>query len=434
MASQSTPLRLLAQLTSAGQSRVDLLKRLSQRSRLLGSTFFARYVLLLKKRLISPRASAVALGLSLILVLPAVFVVPALVVSALAAGLFVGLASLWSLTPSNVERLLDTATLNRLVNFHFDGKRLTASVHATMPRVIEGGVSGRLLTAALASLASAIVLVGNWRVAFDVSGRPHLLSIAGISITPLVVSLVFLDQRHEQRLLMWYFRRRLDVLVRAANCELQCIRQIDGVTVAIEAVCKLFNVSPPTDYRNTIARFIAGNCASIVLDPGWAAGYIQAVDELARHDLAELTDLLAVHEALQTSGLLAATAVEESRNPLFETQLEGVSAQASALSSLISQRRWNDYRDASKNTIEQLKQLREQARRRREPAAVLAPGTDAHHILGIEAGMPVSEVRRLRTRLALIYHPDAPDGFANSGKMAEINAAYDAVMAQRKQK
>jgi DnaJ-class molecular chaperone len=62
---------------------------------------------------------------------------------------------------------------------------------------------------------------------------------------------------------------------------------------------------------------------------------------------------------------------------------------------------------------------------------MLSPGVDPYRILGINAATPTASIRKLRLRLAQLYHPDIGDSTANSAKMAELNAAYDSVMRDR---
>ena len=62
---------------------------------------------------------------------------------------------------------------------------------------------------------------------------------------------------------------------------------------------------------------------------------------------------------------------------------------------------------------------------------MLAPGTDPYRTLGVSAQTPTASIKTLRLRLAQLYHPDISDGTGNNIKMAEVNAAYDAVMRDR---
>jgi hypothetical protein len=297
----------------------------------------------------------------------------------------------------------------------------------------EDATRDRLGAAAVGGLAAAIVLVSGLAGATASLSLSQRLSTLLLCTTPLAISVLLFNDRHLQKIVVSRLKRQIETLVDVANRELLGIRETDGITIAVAALCKLLDTPPPKEYRSAIARFICKNSTTIVLDPASATSFIQMIAELARQDLANLTDMLSVHEQLRAQSLLTTVAVEDSRNPFFQLQLEGLTSQAAAFVNLISQRRWNDFRQSCTSTIEQLKTLQEQARRRKEPAVVLPAGSDPYQVLGIERGMPSSELRKLRTRLALIYHPDATEGFANSSKMAEINAAFDAVVSQRKQ-
>ena len=62
---------------------------------------------------------------------------------------------------------------------------------------------------------------------------------------------------------------------------------------------------------------------------------------------------------------------------------------------------------------------------------MLTPGADPYALLGIHRDTPIPSVKKLRQRLAQVYHPDIGGETCNSAKMAELNAAYDAVMRER---
>ena len=436
MESQQTALRLFEQLSGAGQRKLELLWRLPFKPKFPAKGHLSLRSWLPKEAL-HVRLSLVAL--SFMVLLSGMVSSATLVIAAVAAGLFVGASYGWSLMRANSQHLLTSPNVSRIASFHYDGVSLTASPHADVPSLVEGGMRNRLLAAALGGLASAIVLISGAAKLSTLLDQPQsfrwarLIVVLVLCLSPLAVSALIFGDRHLQIFLTSRLKRQIGKLISATNAELHRIREIDSTVTAIAALCEILNAQPSTEYSRAVARFISKNSAAVVLSPMSLTSFIQTIDELARQDLANLMDLMSVHQRLRSQLLLTGAAVEDSRNPHLELQLESLTSQASALGNLLPQRRWDEFRGSSTQAIEQLKKLQEEALRRKLPAVVLPPGSDPYRILGIERAMPTSELRKLRTRLALIYHPDAAEGFSNSSKMAEINAAFDAVMSERKQ-
>jgi DnaJ-class molecular chaperone len=52
----------------------------------------------------------------------------------------------------------------------------------------------------------------------------------------------------------------------------------------------------------------------------------------------------------------------------------------------------------------------------------------------VSVDTPTPLIKKLRLRLAQLYHPDVSESICNSTKMAELNAAYDAVMKEREKR
>jgi preprotein translocase subunit Sec63 len=70
-------------------------------------------------------------------------------------------------------------------------------------------------------------------------------------------------------------------------------------------------------------------------------------------------------------------------------------------------------------------------RLRTQSVVTLPSGTDPYRVLGIESSASTAAIKKLRLRLAQVYHPDIGGETSNDTKMAELNAAYDEVMRER---
>ena len=121
------------------------------------------------------------------------------------------------------------------------------------------------------------------------------------------------------------------------------------------------------------------------------------------------------------------------KEPRQEMKAEELGAEIERLSGLASERRWENLRQRAAWLESELDNLRASLRQHTSsvPPAVLAPGTDPYRVLGISVDTPTPLVRKLRLSLAQLYHPDISDSTRSSAKMAELNAAYDAVMKDR---
>jgi hypothetical protein len=230
------------------------------------------------------------------------------------------------------------------------------------------------------------------------------------------------------------FKRRVTELASSASGQLSGLHQIDGFLAGVDALGKAMNIEPPDDHRAAIAEFVQRNCTQTVLEATYADPLIQAMTALAKQDLENLCAALPFHQSLQKMLGLTRAAVEDCRNPFHEIQLETIESSIPNIVMLLTQRRWAAFQQACTEAMDELQLLYQRARTRKEPCAVLSPGTDPYRLLGIDRETPTPRIKRLRTRLALIYHPDASGAFPNASRMAEVNAALDAVLAERRER
>jgi hypothetical protein len=103
------------------------------------------------------------------------------------------------------------------------------------------------------------------------------------------------------------------------------------------------------------------------------------------------------------------------------------------LTLLAANRQWDDLQARTGKLQAELDDLRARLGRYSAsvPTVTLPPGSDPYRLLGVTIDTPTPLIRKLRSRLAQLYHPDVSGSAGNSIKMSELNAAYDAVMRDR---
>jgi hypothetical protein len=440
MASNLTALRALDHLGMAGRPETEHpLRSLARKIRIFKETGLRRLPSWLREgplsRSLVLAAELTLASVGLIAVLAFISVLPAMLF-----GLAVGVAVGWGAMRWNVDRLLRLPSLSRVAVFQFDGRSIDCTFSTDLPLEIGGGRSRRILVASAGAIASAVALLDtkvSQRMILDFAAAPrwlHTVITGTFWFLPFVIGLLLYSERHVQRWMARQLTRRVAALAASASTELCRSREIDGLVSGIDALSKSLKIEPPAEYRAAIVKFVQQNCAAVVLDSKCAEPFIEAIAELGRQDLANLAHALSAYQRSQGALLLARVRVQESRNPFLETQLDALESKIADLGKLLTQRRWNAFQESCTEGMEDLAAIQERARVRKEPPSVLAPGTDPYQLLGINREMPTPTIKKLRTRLAHIYHPDASEGFANAPKMAEVNAAFDAVIAARQGK
>ena len=371
----------------------------------------------------------------LIAVLAFISVLPAMIF-----GLAVGLWVAWGGMRWNSNRLLQLPNLSRVGMFRFDGKNIRCAFSENLPLEIGGGRLRRIQVASLGVFASVLALLDpavSRTLMIDFAGTPrwfHALITGTLWFLPLAIGVLLYTDRQVQRFMVRQLMRRVNSMAAAASADLGRTGEIDGLLSGIDALSKSLRIEPPSEHQAAIANFVQKECAAVVLDAKYAELFIKAITELARQDLANLAGALSAYQQCYGALQMARASVLESRNPLLETRLNDLELKIADLGKLLTQRRWDAFQRSCTGKMEELRALQERARLRREPPAVLAPGTDPYSLLGINREMPTASIKKLRTRLAQIYHPDASEGLANAPKMAEVNAAFDAVIADRRGK
>lgn len=244
-------------------------------------------------------------------------------------------------------------------------------------------------------------------------------------------------------LLLWWkgplrwWRRQAEAAVKvrtaASWANLGRRRELEGLAAGVTALWEAVGERRPDVYRQAVESQVRLHAAEAALHPEMTLSYIETITELARQDLVLLGHAFGAYRPVECRLEAARVLAEAIRAPRLEMQADELRSRLMLLLQMAAERRWEDF---SRQTMlidgdveALLDQLHEPSRV--GPVYVLAAGTDPYRLLGISRDTPTPLVRKLRLRLAQLYHPDVNTVTPNSTKMAELNAAFDAVMKDR---
>ncbi len=326
-----------------------------------------------------------------------------------------------------------------LAVFAFDGQVIRCHFEDSSILDVTNGWKWRVAASVAAGLAclSAQHLRG---IGFSLlpanPGIPHWLRwilngcVAGL---PLYIAALFLRIKGPER--RWTNQLKAAIETRAAVslAEILTRQELDGLEGGIDVLWRKLGVDRCGDYRAALRKRIQTHTAEAVLQPATTTAMLQALTELARLDLQSLSAAVdSVHRIRCEIGVVHALA-SASRNPLHEMKAEELERELGQLTLLAANRQWDDLQSRTGKLQAELDDLRARLGRHSAsvPAVTLPPGSDPYRLLGVTVDTPTPLIRKLRSRLAQLYHPDVSGSAGNSIKMSELNAAYDAVMRDR---
>jgi hypothetical protein len=345
-----------------------------------------------------------------------------------------------------VKRLKDSLKAADLATFSFSGQSIDCNFsHPQIVRYINSWFSkfAAALSAGLVCLAA--VHLSNDRLGFlsihhlsvlptEVGAMPWLNRTveAGCMALPFVAVFLFLWANGPER--RWSGQVMAAIEARAAAVlDVLGNREIDGLEAGMEVLGQELGLWQGRPYRAAMAKHLSSHTREAVLKPEATKAMEQAITELARQDLKSLGIALASYRKaagrLESFQLLASLL----RDPIHEARAEELSQELEQIPVLAAHRQWEQCQRQAGRLECELNEIDPRLRRQLAgaPAVVLSPGVDPYRILGINAATPTASIRKLRLRLAQLYHPDIGDSTSNSAKMAELNAAYDSVMRDR---
>jgi hypothetical protein len=132
----------------------------------------------------------------------------------------------------------------------------------------------------------------------------------------------------------------------------------------------------------------------------------------------------------------AKTVASITYDPLHEMQLEELNRQFERFSTMVANQEWEElplFADEMEQKLEAIS-AKLCSRAASAPQVVLSATSDPYGILGVNVDTPVHSIKKLRLRLAQLYHPDSGECIGDGVKMAELNAAFDAVMKDQEKR
>lgn len=400
-------------------------------------------------RMIPSRKAAIASTVLLWGLVVAVLIsVTAALAAALPALLLGAIAGYYTLAVFHCVRLRRAEDMIRggTVLLTFNGKQLDLTAVPALLRRFCSPLRERSTAAALAGITSALALLAfqGSTQAFTILFRSGSIISAESLLAwsgPVLISIWFMGTaavagRFEGKVLA-----RVQERVDRANGELRRIAELDGYLVAMNAsACSLRN-DPAQRYQRALREYVSSNCAATVLDPASSLAVIQALKALAQQEIRQTQTAVQHYQnalmqfrelrgyARSTQDLSLKRSVDVLGERLAQSRKLMEQQDFSGLSQLL---------DALQREMQSLEaQLTRAHQSRSESARVPSSGmqvTSPYEKLGISRDATTEQIRRLRTKLVQIYHPDAFGGSPNAARMAEINAAVDQILKWRGEK
>jgi hypothetical protein len=339
----------------------------------------------------------------------------------------------------NLKQVHRSSKAAELAVFTFDGQVIRCHFEDSSILDITSGWKWRVAASVAAGLACLSVQhlrgLGFSLLSAD-PGIPHWLRwiLDGcLPALPLYIAALFLRIKGPER--RWTNQLKAAIETRAAVslAEILTRQELDGLEGGIDVLWRKLGVDRCGDYRAALRKRIQTHTAEAVLQPASTTAMLQALTELARLDLQSLSAAVgSVHRIQCEVGVVHALA-SASRNPLHEMKAEELERELGQLTLLAANRQWDDLQARTGKLQAELDDLRARLGRHSAsvPTVTLPLGSDPYRLLGVTVDTPTPLIRKLRSRLAQLYHPDVSGSAGNSIKMSELNAAYDAVMRDR---
>lgn len=360
---------------------------------------------------------------------------PAATVLALGAGAII----LWTGHRLRCRAVVEGVAGRKLADFRLVNGGMECSFH-------DDAISqfGRLRlwrTAAVIAAAAVCIAVqySHWMPLnlLDLVRIPHWLAKAGFlcwPLLPVACGVLFLVVRGPEV----HGQERLKAAIRSratdAVAEMMRVGEIDGLEAGIAALYRQFDLWWAGEYLPAINKWIESDTAKAIFEPEAAAAFVKTVTEQARAELNRMADAAESFRSLEGRQYVLEMLIQatgESQPELAERAEHSMDE----LRTLVIAKRWVEFNGRTAEVRDELDDMIEgvimEFRLRSRSAVALPVGTDPYRVLGAEASAPTATIKKLRLRLAQVYHPDIGGETGNDMKMAELNAAYDAVMRER---
>jgi hypothetical protein len=254
------------------------------------------------------------------------------------------------------------------------------------------------------------------------------------AILPVISCILFIRAKGPERHWAGEAKAAIEARVAASASRILKPRELDGLAAGVEVLWHALGLERRRgEYRAAVAKHLRAHTAAAALQPETAGIILDAMTELARQDLRDLSASLELYRAAERHLKAVQTLATAIREPWHEMKTEELGTELGHLLNLASERRWEELKRRAvwlENELDSLRATLSQHSASVAPV-VLAAGSDPYQVLGISVDTPTPLIRKLRLSLAQLYHPDISHDTRSSAKMAELNAAYDAVMKDR---
>jgi hypothetical protein len=354
---------------------------------------------------------------------------------ALVVGIFVRcLGQQW-----NRQQVCRSPMVAELAGFSFDGCVILCHFEDPPIRAFTSAWRWRIAAAVAACLAC---LAAQRLHALGFSALPaspriphwlHWILDACLPGLPVYIAALFLRIKGPEGRWMNQLKAAIETRAAASLAAMLARQELDGLEGGIDVLWQKLGVDRSGDYRAALSKRIGTHTTEAVLQPASTTAMLQALTELARLDLHSISTAVDSFQRIQREAGIVRALAGASRNPLHEMKAEELERELEQLKVLAANRQWDDLQARIGRLQTELDDLRSRLGRHSAsvPTVALPPGSDPYRVLGVTTDTPTPSIRKLRTRLAQLYHPDVSGSTGNSLKMSELNAAYDAVMRDR---
>jgi hypothetical protein len=251
---------------------------------------------------------------------------------------------------------------------------------------------------------------------------------------PVLALALFLVFKGPTRHWAWQVQRTIEERASASIIRIRSQQEIRGLGAGVDTLWQALGIERQGEYQAAIDRHLKARTYELVVRPEAAIAMQETLLVLGREDLRSLGDALAIYRSAECHVKGVQKLAAALRNPVYEIKTEELCLELEHLRQFVAERGWEDFHRGAIVLESKVKDIDEEMRERvaQGPPVVLAPGSDPYQLLGVSVDTPTPMIRKLRIRLAQLYHPDIRDSAQNSAKMAELNAAYDAVMKDLK--
>lgn len=339
----------------------------------------------------------------------------------------------------NVKRLSHSGKVAEMATFSFDGHavfcvldeaRTSQYLHAWKWRIAASVVAGGVCLAVLHTPALAIHLLPAW--AFTEHWLKWTIESFSKALPAFVVAFFLLNRWPKRR---WINQARRTVQARA-DCAFAAImanRELDGLGAGVDCFWLELKVDRRGEYRAALNRRLHSHTAEAVLQPLKTAALLESLTELARQDLRLLYTAVNNCRQIELQMNVIQTLASIFLDPANELTVVELRSGFGLIHTFAENRQWDDLERYMASFQSRLEAAQERICRNasRPPPTTLVTGNNPYRLLGVAPTTPTPTIHKLWLRLAHLYHPDMNGSAFGSAKMAELNAAYAAIMKDR---